>query len=516
MSQPTSQSQHPSPSPTSSTGGGRRRLRRAGIAVAAGTALIVPTAFAVTGDHQDNIAEVLDAVDGSAVEARTVILLIGDGTGDSEITIARNYAKGAAGQLALDTLPFTGAMTTYSVQQDDPELPNYVPDSASTATAWATGEQTYNGAISVLPDGTPTPTLLQLAAQQDYLTGVVTTSEIQDATPAVQYSHVPARQCLGPDSMERCPDEDARNGGPGSISEQLVRSDAYLIFGGGKQHLDQRIRGGADAGSTSWQVAQDEGFDTITTARELRRVRGDQPVLGVFGSGNLDLEWTGPTPTATGTEPAQCQINGARDRNQPRLAELTETALDILHEQTNLENADADAPSFGAVADPEPERPSWRDAAEETSSAGTTNAADGPGFFLQIEGASIDKQAHAANPCGQIGETVEFDAAVQAALDYQEAFPDTLVIVTGDHSHTPQIVGAGNTTEGLTASLLTADDAVMTVSYATSPEGSSQQHTGSQIRIAAVGPQSTNVLGVTHQSEIFATISRALELQPQD
>jgi alkaline phosphatase len=55
------------------------------------------------------------------------------------------------------------------------------------------------------------------------------------------------------------------------------------------------------------------------------------------------------------------------------------------------------------------------------------------GFFLQIEGASIDKQDHAANPCGQIGETVAFDAAVKKALDYQKTHRDTLVVVTADH-----------------------------------------------------------------------------------
>ncbi len=39
-------------------------------------------------------------------------------------------------------------------------------------------------------------------------------------------------------------------------------------------------------------------------------------------------------------------------------------------------------------------------------------------FFLQVEGASIDKQDHAANPCGQIGETVDLDEAVQRALEF--------------------------------------------------------------------------------------------------
>src|SRR5262245_3916079 len=66
--------------------------------------------------------------------ARQVILYVGDGMGDSEITLARYYAAGAAGRLAMDTLPFTGTMTTCAVKEDDPARPVYVPDSAATAT----------------------------------------------------------------------------------------------------------------------------------------------------------------------------------------------------------------------------------------------------------------------------------------------------------------------------------------------------------------------------------------------
>ena len=47
------------------------------------------------------------------------------------------------------------------------------------------------------------------------------------------------------------------------------------------------------------------------------------------------------------------------------------------------------------------------------------------GFFLQVEGASIDKQDHAANACGQIGETVAFDRAIASALSYQRKPPAT-------------------------------------------------------------------------------------------
>jgi alkaline phosphatase len=49
----------------------------------------------------------------SSSGARNVILLIGDGMGDSEITIARNYQKGAGGFFGgIDALPLTGSYTT--------------------------------------------------------------------------------------------------------------------------------------------------------------------------------------------------------------------------------------------------------------------------------------------------------------------------------------------------------------------------------------------------------------------
>jgi len=82
--------------------------------------------------------------------------------------------------------------------------------------------------------------------------------------------------------------------------------------------------------------------------------------------------------------------------------------------------------------------------------------------------------------------------------------------VTADHGHTSQIVDAA--TLGYTATLLTHDGADMTISYATAPITGSQQHTGTEVRIAAVGPQAANVLGVTNQTDLFFTFSRALGL----
>ncbi|BCJ42045.1 alkaline phosphatase [Actinoplanes ianthinogenes] len=438
---------------------------------AAAIAVVAVPSMAMAGDsHHDNTRAAKHAIQGGT--ARNVILLIGDGMGDSEITIARNYQVGANGRLAMDTLPLTGAYTTYAVQKDNPSLPEYVTDSAASGTGWATGHKTYNGAISVLPDGKPLPTILELAKKAGYRTGDVTTAELQDATPAVLGSHVVDRGCKGPQSMTACAVNDKVNGGAGSIAEQLVQTRPDVLLGGGKQYFDQVVQAGPFQGKTVTDQAKAAGYQIVTDADGLAKASPDAPILGAFAKNNMDLEWVGPAPTRTGTAPSRCAGNTARTATQPHLVDMTTKALDVLDKQTRHRKN---------------------------------------GFFLQIEGASIDKQDHAANPCGQIGETVGFDLAVKKALDYQKRNPDTLVVVTADHGHTSQIVEAA--TLGYTATLITHDNANMTISYATAEITGSQQHTGTEVRIAAGGPQAANVLGVTNQTDLFFTMKRALGIR---
>ena len=113
--------------------------------------------------------------------------------GDSEITVARNYLEGAGGAFkGIDALPLTGQMTHYSVDKDTGK-PDYTPDSAATGTAWATGVKTYDNADLRRPHGKAYPTLLEQAKRSGLATGDITTSEIQDATPAVRgQPHQPA------------------------------------------------------------------------------------------------------------------------------------------------------------------------------------------------------------------------------------------------------------------------------------------------------------------------------------
>ena len=436
-------------------------------------ALVIALPVAAIGDDGgDRSAEVSAAIDGR--QARSVILLIGDGMGDSEITSARNYAVGAAGQLALDTLPLTGAYTTYSVEREAPHRPDYVPDSAATGTAWATGHKSYDGAISVNPEGTAVPSILELARDAGYATGNVSTAEIQDATPAVLGSHVLERGCKGPnETTALCPTDAIENGGLGSIAEQLAESGTDVILGGGKAFFDQTVKGGEYEGQTVLEQAEDNGYTVVTDADGLDDASADAPVLGLFAPNNLDVEWVGPAARKKGTPARECKPNTDREASQPHLSVMAERAIELLDEKSQ---------------------------------------SDSKGFFLQIEGASVDKQDHASNACGQIGELIEFDRAVQVALEYQRANPDTLVIVTADHAHTSQVVEAGSTTPGVTVTLKTADDSPMTISYATAKKSESQQHTGSQVRIAAGGPKAANVLGVTDQTDLFHTMARALGL----
>ena len=53
----------------------------------------------------------------------------------------------------------------------------------------------------------------------------------------------------------------------------------------------------------------------------------------------------------------------------------------------------------------------------------------------------------------------------------------------------------------------------MTIAYGTAPAGGSQQHTGSQLRVAGYGPRAANVVGLTDQTDLFFTISDALGLR---
>ena len=326
--------------------------------------------------------------------AKNVIILIGDGMGDSEITAARNFAHGAGGFFpGLDALPLTGQYTHYSL---DPKTkkPRYVTDSAASATAWNTGVKSYNGAIGVDVNGKPHVSILELAKKAGKATGNVSTAELQDATPAAVVAHVTHRKCYGPNATsEKCPKEAAENGGIGSITEQFIKMRADVTLGGGMKSFKEVAKGGEFKGKVLLDAAREAGYQIVTNTAEMQALTAadsTKPVLGLFAEGNMPVRLNGPKATYHGNldKPAiVCEKNPKRTADHPTLAQMTEKAIELLKTNPN-------------------------------------------GFFLQVEGASIDKEDHKANPCGQFGETVDLDEAVKVALDFAKKDGNTLVIVT--------------------------------------------------------------------------------------
>ncbi|HEY7043963.1 MAG TPA: alkaline phosphatase, partial [Nocardioidaceae bacterium] len=271
---------------------GAQRKILVGSALAVAGLVAATTAGAGSSDG-DRTREVRQAIDGG--KAKNVIMFLGDGMGDSEITIARNYQVGAAGRLSMDTLPLSGEYTTYAVQKGTTDLPDYVTDSAASGTGWSTGHKTYNNAVSVDPvTGAPLTTILEQAQAAGFKTGNVGTAELTDATPAVLDSHISLRGCQGPTDMATCPNETKQAGGLGSIAEQTVDHNVEVVLGGGKQRFDQTVTGGPFAGQTVTQQAQSQGYNVVTTRAGLDAAQAGTKVLGRFAPGNMDLEWTGP------------------------------------------------------------------------------------------------------------------------------------------------------------------------------------------------------------------------------
>ncbi|AJJ20497.1 MULTISPECIES: alkaline phosphatase [Yersinia] len=407
---------------------------------------------------------------------KNVILLIGDGMGDSEITSARNYAMGAGGFFkGIDALPLTGQYTHYSLDKKT-QKPDYVTDSAASATAWSSGVKTYNGALGVDVFGKDHVTLLELAKKAGKATGNVSTAELQDATPAAQFAHVTGRKCYGPEeTSEKCGSNALENGGRGSITEQMITGRADVTLGGGAKSFSQVAKAGEWKDRSLREQALARGYVIVENLDDLNAIKqADQqkPLLGLFSPGNMPVRWQGPKASYHGNldkPPVVCENNAERTKDIPTLAVMTEKAIDLLKNNEK-------------------------------------------GFFLQVEGASIDKQDHAANPCGQFGETVDLDEAVQKALEFARADGNTLVIVTADHAHSSQIIEADAKAPGLTQALTTKDGAVMAISYGNS-EDDSQGHTGSQLRIAAYGPHAANVVGLTDQTDLFFTMRDAMAIK---
>jgi len=224
---------------------------------------------------------------------KNVILFVADGCGPASFTMARDYLryKGTAMELALDSIQ-TGSVRTHASD-------SRVTDSAASATAYACGVKTYNGAIAVNDDLESIPTVLEGAEAKGMVTGLVATSRITHATPAAFSAHVPRR------SMEA------------QIAAQQIRQGVEVLLGGGRNfYADEAAGGRRDDGRNIMDEAAGLGY-TVVTDRNGFDAADATPLLGLFSGSHMDYEV---------------------DRDaaaQPTLAEMTIKAIELLRDASD-------------------------------------------------------------------------------------------------------------------------------------------------------------------------------------
>ena len=177
-----------------------------------GTALI--SILGVASCVQEPKATVVEAPTEAAAPKlpKNIIFMIGDGMGLSQITSGLIAQRDA---LNLERCPVIGLSKTMSGD-------NLVTDSAAGATAFATGQKTYNGAIGVGMDTLPLTTILEIAEQNGLSTGLIATSSITHATPASFIAHQKSRNM----------DE--------AIASDFLKIEIDVFIGGGKKFFKER------------------------------------------------------------------------------------------------------------------------------------------------------------------------------------------------------------------------------------------------------------------------------------
>ena len=151
-----------------------------------------------------------------AQEIKNIIYLIGDGMGLTSVSmmmVENSYAP-----TIFDKAENIALQKSYS-------LDNRVTDSAASGTALASGHKTNNTMLGMLPDGTHTESLIEVAAKHNKATGIVVTTYLQHATPGAFYAHVASRHEYT------------------TISEQLLASDIDIAIGGGMAFFEERYDG---------------------------------------------------------------------------------------------------------------------------------------------------------------------------------------------------------------------------------------------------------------------------------
>ena len=345
-------------------------------------------------DHANQKLQVSLNQKHNTEKAEGIILFVGDGMSIATVTASRIYAgqklgqPGEEHQLFFESFPYTGLSKTYNTNQQ-------TPDSAGTMTAMMTGSKTKAGVVSVNTlaaradpescNGYNLETLLETAEDQGWASGIVTTTSITHATPAVSYAHSPERNWESDKDLSM----QAKKKGCRDIASQLIEFDygngIEVILGGGRKHFLPENNNGERLDGRhlieEW-LANNKKSSYVTTANELDNIdiKKTQHLLGLFSDSHLNYE----------------ADRVAQSVEEPSLTSMVETALQLLQKHKR--------------------------------------------FLLIVESGRIDHAHHAGNAYRALEETIEFDKAIQRANEMVDS-EKTLMVVTADHSHTMTIAG---------------------------------------------------------------------------
>jgi alkaline phosphatase len=252
-------------------------------------------------------------------KAKNVILFIGDGLSVSHRTAARIFSRGITegkyhGDLAMDTMPRMALVGTSGVD-------SVITDSANSASAYATGHKSSVNALGVYADRTPdtlddprVETIASLVKRKlNMAVGVVTNTEVEDATPAAMVAHTRRRS-----------DYD-------EIVKQFYDRGVDVLMGGGSANFLPKSTPGSRRRDDEDYIAKFRaaGYTLATSEKEMLDAAnnpGTHKLLGLFHTGNMD-----------GVLDRKFLKKGTVSRfpNQPDLADQTKAAIDVLSKNPN-------------------------------------------------------------------------------------------------------------------------------------------------------------------------------------
>ena len=122
-----------------------------------------------------------------ATRPKYVFYIIGDGMGINQVNGTEMFygeltSKTGPLPLLFSKFPYTTFVSTYSANRG-------VTDSAAAGTALACGEKTNNNTIGVDADSLPIYSIAVAAQKKNIPVGIITSGEIDDATPAAFFAH---------------------------------------------------------------------------------------------------------------------------------------------------------------------------------------------------------------------------------------------------------------------------------------------------------------------------------------